>query len=286
MIDLCKMATATALAALLAAPAAAQTTLTGIDSLEDRIEDIEDEAQDDLERGDDDERFNANKVAQGWRGSLALTGSATRGNTDTSEVSGAGRLTYGVGNWSHTFGFAAEYGEANDVRNEETFFAIYEGSYHFNDRFYLFGVGRYEFDGFTAPAVPGGAPVAGDTRDAFLGFGPGYRILNEGNMAWRVQGGVGARYFENIAGTDTTEAAFLGTSRFFYKITDTMSLTNDTEALSSDVNTIWTNDLGVNFKMTDTLSTRVSYRTEYNTDPAAGRKSTDNRFGVSLVLGF
>ncbi len=65
-----------------------------------------------------------------------------------------------------------------------------------------------------------------------------------------------------------------------------MSLANGTEVLPSDVNTIVTNDLGVNFKMTGSLSTRVSYRTEYNTDPAPGRVSTDNRFGVSLVLGF
>ncbi|MHA6262383.1 DUF481 domain-containing protein [Arenibacterium sp. CAU 1754] len=286
MNDLLKFTAASALVAMMAAPAVAQTGLTGIDSLEDRIEDIEDEAKDDLERGDDDERYSANRVAQGWRGSLALTGSSASGNTDTAELSGAGRLTYGINDWSHTFGFAAEYGEANDVKNEENFFAIYEGSYYFTDRFYLFGVGRYEFDGFTAPAVPGGAPVPGETRDAFVGFGPGYRILNDENVAWRVQGGVGARYYEDITGFDTTEAAFLGTSRFYYKLTGTMSLTNDTEVLTSDVNTLLTNDLGVNFKMTDSLSTRVSYRTEYNTDPAPGRESTDNRFGVSLVLGF
>jgi len=38
--------------------------------------------------------------------------------------------------------------------------------------------------------------------------------------------------------------------------------------------------------MSDNLSTRVSYRTDYNTDPVAGLKSTDNTLGVSLVLGF
>jgi len=38
--------------------------------------------------------------------------------------------------------------------------------------------------------------------------------------------------------------------------------------------------------MSNNLSTRVSYRTDYNTDPSAGLKSTDNTLGVSLVLGF
>ena len=43
------------------------------------------------------------------------------------------------------------------------------------------------------------------------------------------------------------------------------------------------NDLGVNFKMSDAFSTRVSYLTEYN-DSRAIR--TDNKLGVSLVYGF
>lgn len=60
----------------------------------------------------------------------------------------------------------------------------------------------------------------------------------------------------------------------------------DTDVLGSDVNTIVNNDAGFNFKMTNNLSTRVSYRTEYNTDPAGGRKATDNTIGLSLVLGF
>ena len=60
----------------------------------------------------------------------------------------------------------------------------------------------------------------------------------------------------------------------------------DTDILGSDINTIVSNDAGMNFKLSNNLSTRVSYRTDYNTDPAAGLKSTDNTLGVSLVLGF
>jgi len=65
-----------------------------------------------------------------------------------------------------------------------------------------------------------------------------------------------------------------------------MSVNNDTDILTSDASTVATNDLGLNYKMTDTLSTRVCYRTKYNSDPSDGRKNTDNTLGVSLVLGF
>ncbi len=47
--------------------------------------------------------------------------------------------------------------------------------------------------------------------------------------------------------------------------------------------TIADNDLGLNVKMTDKLSTRFSYRTEYDDSRAI---KTDNTIGISLVLGF
>lgn len=277
-------AAAAAVAAIMAAPASAQTALTGIDDLEDRIEDIEDETRDDFRRGEDKERFSGNKVLQGWRGSLALTGSSTSGNTDTADLSIAGRLTYGVGDWNHTFGIAAEFGQENNVRSEENIFAVYEGNRYFTPQFYVFGIARFEFDGVTNPAAPAGA--TNNQKDGFLGFGPGYRFINTPKQTWRVQAGPGVRYFEDVNSVSETEAGFIATSRFYHEFSDTLALTNDTEVLGSSINTLVTNDLGFNVKLSETLSTRVSYRTEYNTDPVGGRKSTDNRLGVSLVLGF
>lgn len=281
-----QLATVSALALMLAAPAFAQGALVGTKALDDRIDDITDDVNEDIARGNDAERFGPNGVAQGFRGSVALTASGASGNTDTGEVSGAGRLSYGIGDWNHSVGFAIEYGEANGAKNEEKFFATYEAQRYFSPEFYLFGIGRYEYDGFTAPAVAGGVPVAGNATDAFLGFGPGYRLINTPEHAWRVQAGLGVRYTKDFAGSTSTEEAVIASSRYYLSLTDTMSLTNDTDILSSGANTVVSNDLGVNFKMTDSLSTRVSYRTDYNSNPAPGRVSTDNTVGLSLVLGF
>ncbi|WP_245749122.1 DUF481 domain-containing protein [Jannaschia pohangensis] len=269
------MTLAAVLATTVALPVFAQDGLIGIDRLDDRIDDITDDARDDLARGDDSERFSPNGVVQGLRGSAALTASGASGNTDTGELSFAGRLTYGVGDWNHLIGFAGEYGEANGVQNEEEFFAIYEGSRYFNQQLYAFGTGRFEYDGFDT-----------NERDAFLGGGLGYRIVNTSQMAWRVQAGPGVRYIEDQLGNDETEAAGIASSRFFYGINDTVSLTNDTDILSSSADTVVTNDFGVNFKMSDTFSTRISYRTDYSSDPLPGLRSTDNTVGVSLVVGF
>ena len=122
--------------------------------------------------------------------------------------------------------------------------------------------------------------------DSFIGFGPGYRILNSPDVAWRVQAGPGVRYVEDQAGFDTTEFAGLASSRFYYRLSDTASLTNDTDVLGSEINTVITNDFGINLKVTEALTTRLSYRVEYNTDPLPGLSSTDSTVGVSLVVGF
>ncbi|MCG6904240.1 MAG: DUF481 domain-containing protein [Rhodobacter sp.] len=275
MNKIAQFATVSVLALLVAAPAMAQSRIIGSEALDDRIDEIERDVNTDLARGEDAARFNDLGVVQGFRGSFALTASAASGNSDTGELSAAGRLSYGVGPWNHSIGLAAEYGESGGVQNEEKFFATYEANRSFTPQFYMFGVGRYEYDGF-----------ATNRHDAFLGFGPGYRIVNSESVAWRVQAGPGVRFVEDQFGASTTEVAGIASSRVFYKLTDTMSLTNDTDILGSDVNTLIQNDFGINFKVSDNMSTRVSYRTDYNTNPAPGFAATDNTFGVALVVGF
>lgn len=268
-------ASVSAVALMLAVPAFAQDALVGVEALDDQIDTITSDVEDDLARGNDAQRFGNNGVPQGWRGSVALQTSATSGNTNNRDVSGAGRLTYGIGDWSHELGFAVEFGRSEGVTDEEKFYATYEANRYFTPEFYAFGIGRFEFDNFET-----------NERDAFLGFGPGYRLVNNEDMTWRVQAGPGIRYTRTQAGVSSTEVGYIASSRFYMSLTDTMSLTNDTDILGSSQDHVITNDLGVNFRMTDNLSTRVSYRTEYNSAPAAGLASTDNTLGLSLVVGF
>ncbi len=267
-----KFASVSALALMLAAPAYAQSALTGIDNLNDRIDDITDDAKDVQADGEDAQRFGPLGVPQGWRGSMAFSASATDGSTDTGEISLAGRLTYGTGAWNHFLGVAAEYGRTGSTTTEKEFFATYEANRYFNDRVYAFALARYEFDDF-----------ATDKHDAFIGFGPGVRILNSEKSTWRIQAGPGVRYVKTAAGADTTEGSGLIASRYYYKFNSTVSLTNDTDLIASDYSTLATNDLGLNFKLSDTISTRFSYRTEYNSEAA---DEFENKLSVALVLGF
>lgn len=81
MNTLSKLATVSALALMVAAPVPAQSTVTGITGLNYQIDDITTKVERDQRRGTDADRFGPNGIAQGWKGSFALTASGTSGNT-------------------------------------------------------------------------------------------------------------------------------------------------------------------------------------------------------------
>ena len=268
------MTSATVLAVIMGSAISAQT-MVGDQALNDRISDVEIQTQRNLARSNDSVRYTFGSGEQTSTGSVSLTYSGATGNTDTQDLAAGGRYTQRFGDWSHSLGFAIAYGEANSVKNEQNAFAIYDVTRSFSDRAYVFGVARLEVDDF-----------ASNKKDAFLGFGPGYRLINTDDVAWRVQAGIGARYTELQNGVSDTNGAAIISSRLYYRINPTVSLTNDTDILGSKTNTLVTNDFGLNIAMSEALSTRIGYRTEYDSDPLPGLKHTDNTLNLSLVYSF
>ena len=267
-------ATALALSALGTSPLLAQNVFTGVEAVDDRIEDIEEEAADALE-ADDRDRFGFARAPQGFAGTVALSATADTGNSESYDVSIGARLTYGAGRFTNYLGFGALYSEADGTRDTAEAFAIYDGIYDLGEQFYVFGTARYNYDDFSS-----------FKHDAFVGVGPGYRVINTEDLAWRVQAGPGVRYLETEAGDDTTEVAGIASSRFFARTTEMSFVTNDTDVLFSEESTQVYNDLGVNFRLTDLLSTRVYLRTDWTDSPAPGFEEFDNSVGLALVASF
>lgn len=298
---------ASAMVAAFSAPAFAQTefstgaSITGVGALEDQITDVEDAVQDDFERSLDRARWGRPDARQGTFGSVALTYAGRDGNTENQDFSLAGRVSHNQGPFQQSVGILLEYGEDDDGDTDtEKTSVIYDANYYFNDRVYAFGIGRLTTDGLANDFDDLTDEEFLDRdgrlkRDAFLGFGPGYRIINNDTTAWRMQAGVGVRYTQTVltdidAADDRTSeldsdtsVGYIVSSRFYHSFNDQFFLTNDTDFLSSDANDTATNELGLNFRMSERFATRVSYRTEYVSDRTI---RTDNTLGVSLVMGF
>ena len=267
---------ASAAAVAFAGPLWAQSDITGSTAVNDQIDDIEIAVNRDMKRSEDAARFGNGDDNSGFSGSVSLGYSGKSGNTDSQDFTAGLRLRFAQGQLVQTIGAVVDYSELNSVSVTEDVFVVYDANYYINDKFYVFGLARVKSDGL--------AVLATDyARDGFLGFGPGYRIVNSDAVSWRVQAGIGVSYLEDGLGASTTETGYLVASRLFYKINDNVFLTNDTDFLDSDSALRINNDFGVNVKLTDVLSTRISYLSEYN-DSRAIR--TDNKVGVSLVMGF
>lgn len=315
MKTLAYLAGATALAAAFSSPAFAQSesmagaNATGITDVAEAQRDLERDVRDDFARSDDAYRFGTPDSRQGTFGSVALSYAGSTGNSENQDFSLSGRLSHNQGQFSQSVGILLEYGDNNaGEKDTEKTYVIYEGMYNINDRFYAFALGRLATDALADDPI---SLSSGETfssldgrlkRDAYFGVGPGYRIISNDTTAWRMQAAVGVRYTKAVVATpfidpvtgeelddgtiaydSDTDVGYLISSRFYHRINDNFFVTNDTDYLTSDANDTITNELGLNFKMSEAFATRVSYKTEYVSDRDI---RTDNTLGVSLVYGF
>ncbi len=290
------------IASLIAGAAAAQTARVAgaegtafgnTNQVEDLQEDLADEIEEDAER--DVDRFGNEGRSQGFSGSFALRGSATSGNDETADLGIGANFGYVAGPNGYDLGlyysFSQSENDAGDLETNEDSL-LYDLEYTRDITPVLYGFAKLQ-------GSYNGDDDEGDDlereNDVFLGFGAGYRIYNTPEIVWSVQAGPGYRFsnFSDITETvtdfdddDISEAAFAVSSNYFNKFSDSVALTNDTDVITSESDTVVYNDLGVNVAMNRSLALRTSIQTEYHSDPAPDEDHTDNTFGVSLVYSF
>ncbi|MFA8443899.1 YdiY family protein [Yoonia sp.] len=265
-----------AVAAIIASSASAQN-LIGRDTVagdlnEDLIEAIEDDAERELDR------FGNEGRPDGFTGSVALRGIAQSGNTESVTVGIGTDMNYVFGPNGIELQLNYAYSDDDDSASEESLFYGLEYTRDLNPQFFGFA------------KVQGSADSATDAQyetDTFVSFGAGYRVFNDDNIQWSVQAGPGYRFAElnDISDGDVDEGAFGVSSDYAHKLTETVFVTNDTDVIWSESDTVVFNDLAVNVAMTETLALRTSILTEYHTEPGTA-EDTDNTFGVSLVYSF
>ena len=277
-----KFATVAALALALTTSGAFAQELLGTTALNDTLDDIDRDVAKDMARGQDAARFGNPEFRPGLSGSASLAFSGKTGNSESQDLTIGTRLRYASGQLVQTLGVAVDFQEASNKATKEDIFAVYDANYYLNDQFYIFGLARIQTDGLSGDIVNGTLNTSYN-QDAFVGFGPGYRVVNTEQMTWRVQAGVGKSYLKDYLGNSESEFAGIVSSRFFYSINENFFVTNDTDVLKSKSALRVNNEIGLNVKMTDAFSTRVSYLTEYNDNRSI---RSDNKLGVSLVYGF
>ena len=268
-----------AISGFVATGAMAQTTtFDNSTAAADAVESIEDSITDAAER--DVSKFGNEGREVGSYGSVSVRGTSTSNDGATSADVGVG-LRYGTFDGVNGIDVTAAftYGETNGVATENNLQAGIDYRRDFNDTMFAYAKANASFDKLSTT-------VGEYEQDVFVGAGLGYRIFNTADTQWSVQAGPGYRAANVVGGGEVSEAAASVSSNVFKSLTDTTYVTNDTDVIYSETATTVTNDLAINVALTDTLTMRTSYTTNFNDQSDATFSDAENTLGVSVVYNF
>ena len=217
----------------------------------------------------------------GFTGEASLNGSATTGNTETTDVGFGLKLAKDTGVWRHSVKALADFGRAEGNTNKKRYVLGYKIDRDINERLYAFANADYFSDDFGA-----------FKQGYFLGTGLGYQVLVDGPTTWSVEAGAGYRSqksrltLNNPLGVPSqreNELAGRLFSDFDHTFNDSVSVYNDTELLYSASDTFITNEVGVTSQLWDNLAMRASFRVENHSNVPAGREKTDTISRIGIV---
>lgn len=214
-------------------------------------------------------------VFERWSGKGQVGAFRSTGNSDNIGVTAALRLEREGVDWKHLLRGNVDYQESLGVTTRERFLAAYEPRLQLGDDLFAYGLGQFERDrisGFSARYIVSG--------------GLGWTAIEDEGISLAVRAGPAYRYTDFIAQPDRERLAALAAVDFDWKVAERVSMTQDASAVIASNNTSLSALTGVEFGVTDRLSTRVSYQVDYESDPPVGKVDTDSITRFTLVYGF
>lgn len=222
---------------------------------------------------------------ENWNGRGELGAFRSTGNADNTGLTAAISLTRTGIDWQHKLIARADYQESNGVTTREQYFASYEPNVRLDDDFYAYALAQYEgdrFQGFSA-------------RYALSG-GIGYKVIDSEDLQLSAKIGPAYRVTRFLDDRSESRIAGLLGIDFDWAITDRLKLTHDTNAVAEtggsavvivdSRNTSLNLATGLNAKISNRMSARVSYTVEYDSNPPPGAVQTDTLSRVTLIYDF
>ena len=220
-----------------------------------------------------------------WTGKGELGAFRATGNTSNTGLTAGLSLTREGIDWRHKLTGRADYQRTNDVTTREQFLARYEPNYKISERLFAYALAQWERDrlqGFSA-------------RYALSG-GIGYDVIDIEDLSLSIKAGPAYRVTRFNDGTSEDRLAALFGFDFDWAITDRLKLTQDTDAVAEaggsgtvfvdGRNTTLNLVTGLNARISDDLSARLSYAIEHDTNPPPGAVQTDTLSRVTIIYDF
>ena len=220
-----------------------------------------------------------------WSGEGELGAFQSSGNTESVGVAAALRLDREGIDWSHSIRLRADYQRQNGSTSREQFAASYEPRWQFDENIFAYGLAQYERD-----------RIQGFSSRYSVSGGFGYRVIDNPKLKLSLKAGPAYRVTDFTDGTSADRLAGLVGLDFDWQMLDRLKLTQDVEALAETggeatlifdgANTTINLVTGLDFRVSNRLRSRLSYKVEYDSNPPAGSEGTDTLTRATLIYGF
>lgn len=237
------------------------------------------------EKARKEEEIRTAGLFDNWSGRGQIGAFQSSGNSDNVGVTLALSLERKGIDWEHRLRGTADYQRSNGQTSREQFLAAYEPRYQVGANLFTYGLAQYERDRFQ-----------GFSSRYSLSGGFGYKVIDSRAAQLSLKAGPAWRRVDFIDGTTDASLGALAGLDFDWQLARQLKITQDAnlvadsggaaQVIIDSNNTSILATTGLEAKVSDHLTTRLSYTVDYDSNPRIGAVSTDTMTRFSLVYGF
>jgi len=237
------------------------------------------------EKARKEEEIRTAGVFENWHGKGQIGAFQSTGNSHDVGVSLALNLERKGIDWQHKLSGTLDYQRSNGRTSRERYFFAYEPRYRVSPDLFTFGLAQFERD-----------TIQGFASRYSLSGGLGYDVISTVDLKLAAKAGPVVRRTELVGGETDERMGGLAGFDFDWKINPRLTFTQDanmvaetggtaTLIVDSDNTTLALNS-GLEAKISDRLSTKLSYTLNYDSNPPPQGVTTDTMTRFTMVYGF
>lgn len=232
-----------------------------------------------------DEQIRTAGVLENWGGQGQIGAFQSSGNSDNVGVTVSLALERTGIDWQHRLRASADYQRSNGSTSREQYLAAYEPRYQIDESLFAYGLAQYERDRFQ-----------GFSSRYSLSGGLGYKVIDSPTAQLSLKAGPAWRRVDFLDGTDESSLGGLAGVDLDWQLDPALKFTQDADVVAdaggqatvlvdaNNTSVLLTS--GLEAKVSQSLTTRLSYTVDYDSNPPAGAVSTDTLARFTLVYGF
>jgi putative salt-induced outer membrane protein len=220
-----------------------------------------------------------------WHGKGEVGASLSTGNSNDTGVTLALTLERKGIDWQHKLRGRLDYQRSNGHTSREQYVLGYEPRYQIHSDLFAYGFVQYEHDKLQGLA----------SRYSASG-GLGYQLIDRPDLHLAVKAGPSFRHTDYAGGQTQDSVGALAGLDFDWQIAKRLKFTQDANMVADTggsavviVDSAATSVKlvsGLEAKVSDRLTTKLSYAVDYNSNPPVGAVGTDTLSRFTLVYGF